>query len=149
MYTILEWFYICWKDMDSTLTVTSVTIDRKYIQKLESLYRQEHTSTFQSQEKIKNLLFFHWDKRWISNRFETVKLSTCQGAAEESKFLQEIRPQGRNIPRGAQTTIVREVGGSHLLTAKQKDVKPMELMEIEPPQGAMGSSFSLLVIPMP
>lgn len=37
--------------MDSTLTATSVTILKKYIQELESLYRQEHRSTFQPQEK--------------------------------------------------------------------------------------------------
>lgn len=47
---------------------------QEYIQELKSLYRQEHKSTFQPQEK-KNLLFFHWDKRWISNRFETLYLS--------------------------------------------------------------------------
>lgn len=37
--------------MDSTLTATSVTTLKKYIQELESLYRQEHRSTFQPQEE--------------------------------------------------------------------------------------------------
>lgn len=63
---------------------------QEYIQELKSLYRQEHKSTFQPQEKKKIYCFSTEIK---DGSVTDLKLSTCQRASEESRFLQESRSQ--------------------------------------------------------